>query len=180
MQSIYKKIFEIAVAELPEKHYIFIGEEAVLYRGFKSSKSNKSYNWQDTRFSNYYEPVDPKITENILLKGFTKTLTEVMIHNDKDKLLTISREICEKDALIAYWAKESTRIWAEYSKKIRVLNKNEKIKDEVKKKRKSSAKKGYMKKKSLYNKKREVIHKERLELKEDIKFFEARIRLYNN
>ena len=77
MQKIYRKIFEIACTELPHKHYIFGGEECVMYRGFKISLKEGVFYWEDTRDNNYYEPVDPLITNNILISGFLKTLTLV-------------------------------------------------------------------------------------------------------
>ena len=180
MQDTLKKIFEMAILELPRRHQTFHDEEAVLYRGFKISKKNKLYYWQDTRYSNYYEPVDPKITEKVLENGFVITLTQVMSHNDKEKILDLTREIEKKDALIAYLAKESTKLWTSYIKKRTLINKDNKIQDEVKKTKKDTLKRRYEKKKNLYQKKRRVISEEREELKVDLKFFESRIKLYNN
>lgn len=180
MKDIFQKIFQMAVEELPDRHQTFQGEEAVLYRGFKISKVKDEYDWQDTRYSNYYEPVDPKVTENVLENGFSVTLNEVMLHNDKDKVLTLSREIEKKDAQIAYWAKESTKIWTTYNKKRTLINKDEKIDENLREVRKATLKKRYEKKKDLFQKKRRVISEEREDLKVDKKFFESRIKLYNN
>lgn len=180
MQDIFKQIFEMAIKELPPRHQSFIGEEAVLYKGFKISKIKDKYFWQDTRYSNFYEVVDPKVTKKVLENGFSVTLNEVMLHNDKDKILILSREIEKKDALIGYWTKESTKIWTNYNKKRLNINKDEKITHEEKKLKRNNLKKRYDKKKDLFQKKRRVISEEREELKADKKFFESRIKLYNN
>jgi len=179
MQDTYQKIFEIAVDELPDRHFTFHNEEAVLYRGFKISKNKDGYKWQDTRYSDFYEIVDPRITENVLKRGFSVTLNEVMLHNDEEKVLNLSREIEKKDALIAYWAKESTKLWTNYNKKRTIINKDEKIDEDLKASRKATLKQRYEKKKNLYQKKRKVISEEREDLKVDKKFFESRIKLYN-
>ena len=170
MEETYHKIFEMAVEELPNRHQTFQDEEAVMYRGFKISKRKTVYQWQDTRYSNYYETVDPKVTENVLENGFSVTLNEVMLHNDKDKVLNLSREIEKRDALIAYWAKESTKIWTAYNKRRTVINKDEKIDEDLRATRKATLKKRYEKKKDLFQKKRRVISEERDDLKADKKF----------
>lgn len=180
MQDTFEKIFNIAIKDVPNNHFVFSGEEAVIYRGFKISKTKRGYKWQDTRYSDFYEVVDPKVTENVLEKGFSVTLTEVMLHSDRDKVLVMGREIEEKDSLIAHWAKESTRLWTDYSRKRNNINKDIKTEDEVKRVKKASLKKRYEKKKALYQKKRRVITEEREDLKADLKFFESRLKLYNN
>ena len=103
-----------------------------------------------------------------------------MLHNDKDKVLNLSREIEKRDALIAYWAKESTKIWTTYNKRRTVINKDEKVDEDLRATRKATLKKRYEKKKDLFQKKRRVISEERDDLKADKKFFESRIKLYNN
>lgn len=179
MQDIFRDIFQMAIQELPDRHYTFVGEEAVIYKGFKISLKEGVYYWQDTRYDDFYEVVDPKVTENVLSKGFSITLNEVMLHNDHDKVLNLSREIEKKDALIAYWAKESTKLWTTYNKRRTLINKDEKEDEKTKLSRKATLKKRYEKKKNLYQKKRRVISEEREELKNDKKFFENRIKLYN-
>lgn len=180
MQDILRQIFDMAVKELPDRYQTFHNEEAVLFKGFKISKDKDGYHWYDTRYSNYYEPVDPKVTENILENGFSFTLTEVMLHNDKDKVLTLAREIEEKDNLIVYWTSESSKLWANYNKRRKSVNENEELSKAEKDKKKASLKKRYERKKNLYQKKRRVISEERDELKADKKFFESRLKLYNN
>ena len=180
MQDIFRKIFNMAARELPDKYQTFHGEDAILYRGFKISKTKKGYSWKDTRYSDFYEPVDPKITEKVLEKGFCVTLNEVMLHNDKDKILNLLREIEVKDALISFWVKESTKIWTNYNKKRLLINKDTKTTDEEKKVKRDLIRKRYEKKKTLYQKKRGVISEEREALKADLKFFESRVNLYNN
>jgi len=180
MQDILKKIFELATSELPSNHFRFQKEEAVMFKGFKISKDSSGYKWEDMRYSDFYEPVDPKITEQILLKGFEFTLSEVMAHNNIFKLEKISREIEVKDSLISYWVTESTKIYAEYNKKRTSINKDSRLTAEVKKRRKDSLRKRYEKNRDLYQKKRRVISEQREELKADKKFFESRTKLYNN
>lgn len=180
MQDILRQIFEMAIEEMPTRHYTFIGEEAVLYKGFKISKIKKEYFWEDTRYSNFYEVVDPKVTKKVLENGFSVTLNEVMLHNDLDKILILARDIEKKDALINYWSKESTKLWTTYNKKRNSINKDKKITHYEVKTKKNNLKKRYEKKKDLYQKKRRVISEEREDLKADKKFFESRIKLHNN
>lgn len=180
MQDIFKQIFKMAIKEMPTRYHIFIGEKAVLYKGFKISKIKNEYFWQDTRYSNFYEVVDPKVTKKALENGFSVTLNEVMLHNDIDKVLILTRNIEKKDALIAYWTKESTKIWTIYNRKKNSINKDKKITHYEVKLKNNNLKKRYEKKKSLYQKKRRVISEEREDLKADKKFFESRIKLHNN
>jgi len=180
MEDRLKDIFNMAVRELPNKLHEFHGESSVLYRGFKISKTNDGYLWQDIRFSDYYEPVDPKITENVLSKGFTKTLTEVMRYSDEDKVLKIEREIEKLDNLISYWTSESSKLWAKHKKNMSAIDNNKDIPIEECVRRKQSTEKRYEYKKNLYQKKRRVIFEEREELKADLKFYKSRIKLYNN
>lgn len=180
MQDIYKKIFDIAVKEKITLLQNFSYEQAVMYKGFKISRSKGIYKWEDTRYDNYYEKVDPKITEKVLVNGFIKTLNEVMHYNDLNKVLEIKREIEKVDAEINYWTKESTKIWNDYNNKLKKLEADEKV-NKVKKEIETSAiKKKYEREKNLYQKKRRVLAEGREEIRKDLVFYETRIKMNNN
>ena len=179
MQDTHKKIYEIALNERLTKLHSFLDEDAIFYNGFKISlKKEGDYTWEDMRYSNYYEPVDPKITEQILLQGFTKTLKEVMHHNDLDKVLNIKREVEKIDAQVKAWTAKSTELWNNYNKDTKTTKANE-IDEGKKKARLSTLKNRYEKNKNLYQKKRRVLVEEKEEVRKDLVFFEARIKMYN-
>jgi hypothetical protein len=179
MQDTHKKIFEIASNEQLTHTHTFHNETSILHRGFKISLTNKGeYTWEDTRYSNYYEPVDPKITEQVLLKGFIRTLNEVMHHNDKDKVLEIKREVEEIDAQIRDWSRKSTELWNNYNKNTKTAEANE-VDEGKKKTRLSTLKKNYERDKNLFQKKRRVLVEEKEEVRKDLVFYEARIQMYN-
>ena len=179
MQDTHKKIFEIANDESETRLHTFHNEQAVFYAGFKISKKDTGeYTWEDTRYSDFYEPVDPKITEQILLQGFTKTLKEVMHHNDKDKVLNIKREVEKIDAEVKMWISKSSKLWSEYNKQTKITKANE-IDEGKKKTRIATLKKRYERDKKLYQKKRRVLVEEKEEVRKDLVFYEARIKMYN-
>ena len=178
MQDIFKQIFELAIKERPTILQSFSHEEAILYKGFKISKIKNDYKWEDTRYDNYYEPVDPKITEKVLENGFIKTLNEVMHHNDLDKVLNIHREVEKIDAEVSYWTKESTKLWNEFNNKSKKIEEDEVDKGK-KETRISALRKKYERDKSLYQKKRRVLAEEKEEIRKDLVFYETRIKMYN-
>lgn len=179
MQDTHKKIYEIAKSEQLTQMHNFHTEDAILYRGFKISLTKVGeYTWEDTRYSNYYEQVDPKITEQILLKGFTKTLNEVMHHNDKEKVLSIKREVEKIDAQIKEWSKMSTELWNNYNKETKTTEANE-LDESKKRARLSTLKNRYERDKRLFQKKRRVLVEEKEEVRRDLVFYEARIQMYN-
>lgn len=180
MQKTFKKIFDKALKELPNRYHNFEKEDCVMYKGFKISRSNGLYNWQDTRYDDFYEVVDPLITSKILEQGFVKTLNEVMLHNDITKVRNLSKQIKKKDEKIAFWVKESTKIYTEYNSKKKTIQNNEKLSREERRKKLLNLSKKYEKVKNLYQKKRRVVHEEREELKTNKKFYESRLKLYNN
>jgi hypothetical protein len=179
MQETNQIIYEIALTEIPTKLHKFHDEDAIFYNGFKISlKKGGTYAWEDVRYSNYYEPVDPKITEQVLLQGFTKTLNEVMYHNDLDKVLNIKREVEKIDALIRGWTIKSTDLWNNYNRQTKTTKANE-VDEGKKKTRLSTLKKRYEKSKALYQKKRRVLVEEKEEVRKDLVFYETRIQMYN-
>ncbi len=179
MQDTYKKIFEIASNEQFTQMQSFHNEDAILYRGFKIGLTQSGeYTWEDTRYSNYYEPVDPKITEQVLLKGFTKTLNEVMHHNDQEKVLSIKREVEKIDAEIKAWSRKSTELWNNYNKDTKTTEANE-IDKGKKETRLSTLRDRYERDKRLFQKKRRVLVEEKEEVRKDLVFYEARIKMYN-
>ncbi len=166
-----EKIYNIALKEMPDKLHIFHNERAIMYRGFKVSLTDEGeYHWYDTRFSNYYERVDPLITEKVLANGFALTLTQVMLHSDEEKILSISRDIEIKKAMIAYWVRISAKEWHKLNAKLKLFRT---------KKEREKLNKQYEVKKKLHAKKRRVLQEEIFEMKEEIKFFKSRVKLYN-
>lgn len=180
MQDTLKEIYELAIKEQPLHYHDFPNEEAVMYRGFKISKSKKGYKWEDTRYSNYYEKVDPKITKNVLKSGFSVTLNLVRLHNDKEKIVLINRRIIEINKDIQIWSKESTRIWNEYKSILRTVDSDKKINSKTKKKKKHNAKSKYETDRALFQKRRRILGEEKDELKSDLNFFKTRSKTYNN
>lgn len=179
MQGTNKKIYEIALKENLTRLHSFHDEDVIFYAGFKiSKKKNGEYTWEDARYSNYYEPVDPKITEQVLSQGFSKTLKEVMHHNDLEKVLNIKREVEKIDAQIKAWTAESSSLWNNYNKNTKTTEANE-IDEGKKKARLSTLKNRYENSKKLYQKKRRVLVEEKEEVRKDLIFYEARIQMYN-
>lgn len=179
MQDTHKKIYEIAIKESLTRLHNFHDEDAIFYAGFKTSKKESGkYTWEDIRYSNYYEPVDPKITEKVLSQGFSKTLKEVMHHSDLEKVLEIKREVEKIDAQIKGWTVKSTEIWNNYNKDTKTTEANE-IDEGKKRARLSALKKRYERNKKLYQKKRRVLVEEKEEVRKDLVFYEARIQMYN-
>ena len=176
MQDIYKRIFDLATQDRLTLLQDFPKEEAVMYKGFKISRSKGLYKWEDTRYDNYYEQVDPKITENVLSKGFVETLNEVMHHNDLEKVTNINRDVEKIDAEVNFWTKESTRIWNEFNNKKKKINKDE-IDEGKKKTRISALQSKYERDKVLFQKKRRVLAEEKEEIRKDLVFYETRIKM---
>ena len=180
MQDTLEKVFNLAVEELPLRHFRFIDHECVIYKGFKISLKKGEYNWEDVRYSNFYEKVDPLITENILKLGFSLTLTKVMLHKDKDKLLEINREIEKINMEVNYWTKRSTENWNKYKKKETEIKNNTDLSNEIIDKILESISNKYHKDKELFKKKRRVLKQEREEMMANFIFYESRIKIYNN
>ena len=127
MQETYKKIFEMACREVPHRHFNFMQEQAVIYRGFKISLKGGTYHWEDTRNSNYYELVDPVITENILKRGFFIGLTLLMIHTDEEKVHILKRDIFQRGEEINYWTSKSSENWRNLKNQEKALQLNSKL-----------------------------------------------------
>ncbi|QQV89750.1 hypothetical protein Calle1_65 [Cellulophaga phage Calle_1] len=170
MQDTYKRIYKMAESELQKKPFDFGDHLAYIYKGFKISKRNSGeYTWKDVRFSDYYDEVDPKITENVLRLGFVKTLLMVMVHNDQDKLTSINRQIITIDTEINYWTAQATLAYSNMKKG------SQKPKSNTDKLLKS-----YEKSKKLYEKKRRLLKESKESLRSDFEYYENRIKSYNN
>lgn len=180
MQRMYRKIFKMACEELPHRHHVFITEEAVMYRGFKISLKDGKYYWHDTRYTNYYEPVDPLITENVLIDGFYNTITLVMIHNDDDKMCEIRRETFNIEQQIKYWVNKSSENWRNFKKQEVGILSNLKLTPEQIEHKITVLDSKYLRKKDLYIKKRGVLKQEREQLEADMAFYLSRIKSYKN
>ena len=179
MQEDLEKIFELAKEEVPTRYFTLYQHEAVMYRGFKISKWKDKYKWQDTRYSDFYEKVDPVITKTILKDGFKETLRQVMIHSDKERMLLLAREIEEAESLIKYWSRQSVVAWNNYDKKKKNVDKDKKTTNVTKRKKKDNLYNKYIKKKNLFQKKRDVLSEEKGNLAQDLNFFRVRIKMYN-
>jgi hypothetical protein len=180
VQQAYQQIFEMACKELPHKHHKFKGEEYVMYRGFKVSlKCNKFY-WQDTRYTDFYEPVDPFITENILIEGFYTTITNVMTHNDNEKVYNISIELFNISEQVKFWVNKSSENWRSFKSQETIMLSNTKLTQDQIEHGKNVFNNKYLEKKNLYIKKRGVLKQEREQLEADKAFYQSRIKSYKN
>tara|TARA_R110002074_G_scaffold189465_2_gene355244 strand:+ start:10496 stop:11041 length:546 start_codon:yes stop_codon:yes gene_type:complete len=181
MQDTYKRIYEMATEELSRKPFNFQNETTFIYKGFRISKSIKGvYDWKDVRFNDYYDEVDPLITEKVLELGFVDALMLVMIHNDQDKLIQLERRIINIDKEIEYWVKMSTEIYNDKRKELTKITKSKTLKPETKEKRKATLEKKCEKYKALYEKKRRILKSEKDDIKADIVFYSSRIKSFNN
>lgn len=181
MQDTYKQIYEMAVREVDRPPFEFQSESVVIHKGFRVSKTIEGeYGWKDVRFDDYYEEVDPLITEKVLELGFVKALTLVMIHNDQDKLVELERRIINIDKEIEYWVGQATEIYNERKKAIRKINYSKTLSDATKKKRVASANKNYEKNKKLFEKKRRILKEEKDDVRVDQTFYSNRVKLFSN
>lgn len=169
----------MAKAEVPYPPFDFLTEEVIIYKGFRASKSIEGeYKWMDVRFDDYYEQVDPLITEKVLELGFVKALTLVMIHNDADKLIELERRIINIDKEIEYWVNRSTEIYNHRRREVTKINKNTTLSEDAKKKKKSSLNRRYEKDKILFEKKRRILKEEKDDIKIDHTFYNNRIKSF--
>lgn len=181
MQDTYKKIYEMAVSEVERPPFDFEKESVVIHKGFRIGRTIEGeYSWKDVRFDDYYEEVDPLITEKVLELGFVKALTLVMIHNDHDKIIELERRIINIDKEIEYWVGESTQIYNEKKRETAKITRSKTLSPETKKKRKASLQKRYDKNKRLYEKKRRILKEEKDDIRIDHSFYSNRIRNFNN
>lgn len=180
MQETYKIIYEMAEAEVPRPPFDFHTEKAIIHKGFRISKTIEGeYDWKDVRFDDYYEEVDPLITEKVLELGFVNALTLVMIHNDHDKLVKLNRRVINIDKEIEYWVNMSTAIYNARRRQITIINKSLTSEDS-KRRKKIALNKKYEKDKILFEKKRRILKEEKDEVKIDYTFYNNRIRNFNN
>jgi hypothetical protein len=171
-------VFEIAKKEFPRRLVNSGGEQFIIHRGFKTGLKNGEYVWKDVRHDNFYNEVDPLITEKVLELGFDITLKTVMVHDDKNKLLILSRRMERIDAETMYWVNMSTEIWNRYKRQqISVANRS--ASKELLKKRTEYFKRSYKRKRALYNKKRRILKEEKEEVFADYVFYDNRIKTYN-
>lgn len=178
IQETYRKIFKMACREFPHKHFIFIGEEAVLYRGFKISLKEGVYYWQDTRNNSYYEPVDPLITENVLKRGVFKSLTLLMLHTDEEKIRHLNRSLFERERQISHWSKKSSANWRTLKRNEKGIRSNSKLTQQQKQDKLLLLDNKYFHRKNLYIKKRRVLKEEQEQLEVDHSFYLSRIKSY--
>lgn len=179
MHDVRKLVFEIAKKEFPRRLVNSGGEQFIIHRGFKTGLKNGEYIWKDVRHDNFYNEVDPLITEKVLELGFDKTLKMVMFHDDKNKLLMLARRIERINAETMYWVNMSTEIWNRYKRQLISLGKKS-ASNEAIKKRKEYFKKNYERKRALYNKKRRVLKEEKEEVFADYAFYDNRIKTYSS
>ena len=179
MQQLYEKIFNMACEEIPHRVFVFGNERCVIYRGFKISELDGIYSWQDIRDNSFYDPVDPIITNQILKKGFVKTLTEMMVHGDKERLYQLQERVKEIDRTIKYWVNKSSENYRNQKKTETGILSNLKLTQEQIEHKLETLNKKYLKNKNLYVKKRRVLKEEREEVEAQVTFYKTRIKLYN-
>jgi len=175
-----QQIYQMAVSEDINIH-TFGTENVMFYRGFRIAKDkHNNYFWQDIRYSEYYEVVDPLITENIIEHGFCDTLTKVMIHSDKEKLLDIVREIEKLDMQTEHWTRKSTDNYNKFKKQNDALLSTAHSFDQVIHDKMKNLEEKYNNRRELFQKKRRILKEEKDDLRADYAFFESRIRLYKD
>lgn len=180
MQEIHRRIYEMALVEVARPPFDFLTEEVIIHKGFRICRTNKGeYHWKDARFDDYYEDVDPIITEKVLEIGFVKTLTLVMIHNDHDKLIELARRIVTIDKEIEYWVNQSTEIFNNRKRNVRSINQSKTLSNETKRKRIITANRKYEKDRKLFEKKRRILKEEKDDVRVDQTFYSSRIKAFN-
>ncbi|MGB3491890.1 MAG: hypothetical protein WBA57_04130 [Elainellaceae cyanobacterium] len=171
----------MASSELARPPYDFGSDNAFIHKGFRVGKSVKGeYSWRDVRFDDYYEEVDPLITEKVLELGFVKALTLVMIHNDHDKIIQLDRRIININNEIEHWVVMATEIYNEKRRETAKINRSKTLSPETKKKRKATLMKKYNKNKALFEKRRRILKAEKDDVKIDRNFYSSRIRAFKN
>lgn len=158
-QEVLKSIFKLAKGELPHRVFEFSNEICVMFKGFKASICEGVYKFEDVRHSDYYEEVDPLIVNAILSQGFSKTLSEVMVHDDKMKVVKLRRHVINLNVEINHWVLASRENYAHYS--------NGEI-----------TKSKYQRKRRLYAKKRSILKRKRADVEADIEFYSNRIKMF--
>lgn len=171
----------MALKEVDRPPFDFFNEMAIIHKGFRVSRTiDGVYGWKDVRFDDYYESVDPLITEKVLELGFVKALTLVMIHNDHDKLVELNRRVININKEVEYWVNRATEIYNDRKRAISKINKSKTLSSETKKKRLASANKRYTKDRKLFEKKRRILKEEKEDVKVDQVFYSNRIKSFNN
>jgi len=179
MQEHWQKIFKMACEEVPHRIFNFGNERAVIYRGFRISELNGEYQWQDVRYHSFYDKVDPIITEHILKNGFLKTLTELVVHNDNERLYQLDKRLGEIENEIKGWTNKSSENYRNFKKAEIGIISNIDLTPEQIDHRIDLLNRKYMKNKNLYAKKRRVLKEERGNADISIVFYKSRIKLYN-
>ncbi len=159
----------MAKRDCPEKIY-FSPDECVIFYGFRISKIGNVYHWHDARYSDYFEPVDPIITEKVLELGFKECILQVIQHTDKERVVKLQRDLREIDAEINYWTAQASKA---HSKMKKDVSGAEGDKEKI-----ATIKKRFETKKNRFAKKRGVLKTEREALQADIKFYQSRVKLY--
>jgi hypothetical protein len=181
-QDIHREIFYLACHELPNRIHTFKGEEVIFYKGFRISRLDHVYQWQDIRYNDYYEPVNKFVTDNILKSkdGFCRTLVKVMAHNDLEKLDNLKRDIEKLNAQTAYWVKKSSENWSRRVSQRKGITNNETLSDEEIKDKLIKLNNKYNNNRLLYEKKRNILKEEKEDIQADIVFYNSRIRNHRN
>ena len=182
LQHHAKEIFKLAEKEGLDIHR-FGGEKAIFCKGFKVSINREGiYNWEDVRISDYFDKVDPSITQEILETGFfVDTLAEVRLHNDTEKLLIITREVEKLDKQTDYWVVRSNDNYLKYEKRINKIKTSyfpTKKEQPSKEDKIKGVERRYRASKTLFQKKRRILKEEKEDLMADYAFFQSRLKLY--
>jgi hypothetical protein len=170
MQDTLKEIFDMALRDCPEKLFRFSGEEYIIFYGFRISRKGNVYEWKDARYNDYFEPVDPIITEKILELGFKECILKIVQHTNQERIVKLNRDLMEIDAEINHWTSLSSKAYNDMKKALSEAEADpEKVADITKR---------FESKKKSFAKKRGVLKIEREALMADIKFYQSRIKLY--
>lgn len=170
----------MALTEVLRPPFIFNDESVIIYKGFRVSyTTGGTYSWKDVRFNDYYEDVDPLITEKILDLGFVKTLTLCMIHSDQDRLTQFNRRVININKEIEHWVVKSTEIYVSKNIDILKIDDNNCLSLVEKNKLKDKIIKEYNKQRSLFERKRRLLKNEKDKIKNDQDFYTNRINNFN-
>jgi hypothetical protein len=179
MQEHWRKIFKMACEEIPHRIFIFGKEYAVIYRGFRISELEGKYEWKDMRRHSFYDKVDPVVTQHILKKGFLKTLTELMVHDDHERLYQLEKKVGDINSEIKYWTNKSSENYRHYKVSEVEIITNTMLETEQIEYKTELLNKKYIINKNLYAKKRRVLKEEKKKVGVQITFYKSRVKLYN-
>jgi hypothetical protein len=179
MQEVYKQIYDMAEEEVNLAPFDFGGEKVIFYKGFRSSKSSDgSYGWKDMRHDEYYEDVNPLITERVLEVGFKDTLTEVLIHDDYDKIVKLNRRVIAINSEITFLVKKSIEAYNQNKRLLREITYNPDLTDLIKEQRLEVISIKHEKRRKSLKHRRRFLRTEKDAINKEVIYYKERIKHY--